>query len=142
MINALYFLPLLLSNKNRKHLEIVAYDRTFPTVKEVWQMVATFMLTVFSRIFFRADDVHHAFAFIKGIFNETLFTIPAIIPTRVLVLIAIFMGIEWSGRRNGYAIAHTLQKAPKPLQWSFYYGIIFAIFYFSNSGQQFIYFQF
>ena len=142
MINALYFLPLLLSNQNRKHLEIVAYDRTFPTIKEVGQMVATFMLTVFSRIFFRADDVHHAFTFIKGIFNETLFTVPEIIPTRVLILIAVFMGIEWSGRRGGYAIAHTFEKTPKVLQWSFYYVIVFAIFYFSNTGQQFIYFQF
>lgn len=142
MINALYFLPLLLSNNNRKHLEIVAYDRMFPTIKEVWQMVATFLLTVFSRIFFRAEDVHHAFAFIKQMFTESLFTIPEIIPTRVLLLIAIFMAIEWSGRRNGYAIAHTFDKAPKAIQWSFYYVIIFAIFYFSNSGQQFIYFQF
>ncbi|SCY83881.1 MBOAT family O-acyltransferase [Flavobacterium caeni] len=142
MINALYFLPLLLANRNRKHLEIVAYDRMFPTPREVWQMVATFMLTVFSRIFFRADDVHHAFAFIKRAFSESLLTIPQVIPTRVLLLIAVFMVIEWTGRRGGYAIAHTFEKAPKPLQWSFYYVLVFAVFYCSNSGQQFIYFQF
>lgn len=142
MINAIYFLPLLLFQKNRKHMEIVAYDRLYPTPKEVMQMVTTFMLTVFSRIFFRADDVYHAFDFIKGIFNESLFTFPQIWPVRVLLLIVVFMWIEWTGRRNGYAIANSLTKMPVAVRWSFYYVIVFAIFYYSNSGEQFIYFQF
>ena len=142
MINAIYFLPLLLFQKNRRHMEIVAYDRLYPTPKEVIQMVTTFMLTVFSRIFFRAEDVHHAFAFIKGIFNESLFTFPQVWPVRVLLLIAAFMWVEWTGRRNGYAIALSLKNMPVPVRWTFYYVLVFAIFYYSNSGEQFIYFQF
>ena len=142
MINAIYFLPLLLFQKNRRHMEIVAYDRLYPTPKEVIQMVTTFMLTVFSRIFFRADDVHHAFAFIKGIFNESLFTFPQVWPVRVLLLIVAFMWVEWTGRRNGYAIALSLKSMPVPVRWTFYYVLVFAIFYYSNSGEQFIYFQF
>lgn len=142
LINACYFLPLMLSNKNRKHLEIVAYERIFPNIKEVWQMTATFMLTVFSRIFFRADDVQHAFSFIKGIFNASLFTIPEILPGKIILLIAIFMTIEWFGRRSAYAIADLFKTTPIVVRWGFYYLIIWAVFFFSNSGQQFIYFQF
>lgn len=141
LINACYFLPLLLSNQHRKHLEVVAYDRILPNVKEVWQMVATFMLTVFSRIFFRADDVQHAFGFIKGICSESLFSLPTVWPTTVILLIAVFMVIEWSGRRNAYAIADTFKQSAVA-RWSFYYAVVFSIFYFSNNGQQFIYFQF
>ncbi|MFT3793790.1 MBOAT family O-acyltransferase [Flavobacterium sp.] len=142
LINACYFLPLLLSEQHRKHMEIVAYDRVWPNLKEVWQMVATFMLTVFSRIFFRADDVGHAFSFIKGIFNESLFTFPTVFPVAILLLIAAFMIVEWFGRRNAYAIADLFQTKPVVLRWGFYYLVVFAIFYYSNSGQQFIYFQF
>ncbi|GGZ53541.1 O-acyltransferase [Mesonia mobilis] len=47
-LNALYFLPLLLRGNNRNHLEVVAYDRWFPSFKELFQIGITFILTVFA----------------------------------------------------------------------------------------------
>lgn len=142
LLNAIYFLPLLLMAQNRKHLEVVAYDRRYPNFTEVRQMVVTFMLTVFSRIFFRADDVHHAFDYYRGLFDASLFTKPTVWPVNVLWLIAIFMIVEWQGRREPYALARSFGKSPRAVRWAFYYALILGIFYFSNSGQQFIYFQF
>ena len=63
-LNALYFLPLLLGGKNRNHLEVVAYDKSLPSFKEILQIGVTFGLTVFAWIFFRAENLGHAFGYI------------------------------------------------------------------------------
>ena len=72
-LNAIYFLPLLLLNKNRQNIGVIAGDRFVPSSKELFQMILTFVLTVFSWIFFRANNVSHAINYIKGIFNKSLF---------------------------------------------------------------------
>jgi hypothetical protein len=67
-IHACGFLPLLLLNRNRKHVsDVVAQDRKFPNFKELWQMVFTFAFVTFAWIFFRADGLSHALAYIKQI---------------------------------------------------------------------------
>ena len=43
-LNAIFFLPLLLTNKNRSNLESVASGKYLPTVKEFFQMMSTFLL--------------------------------------------------------------------------------------------------
>src|SRR5690554_7687979 len=50
-LNAIYFLPLLLTNRNRKHLEVVAEGEVLPSIKEFFLMLLTFGLTVFAWIF-------------------------------------------------------------------------------------------
>jgi D-alanyl-lipoteichoic acid acyltransferase DltB (MBOAT superfamily) len=47
-LNAIYFLPLLLTNNNRNHLEIVAKGKYLPSAKEILLMLITFALTVFA----------------------------------------------------------------------------------------------
>ena len=74
-LNAFYFLPLLLTNKNRKNLDTVSLNRLFPELKEMFQMLSTFILTVFAWIFFRAENVSHALSYITGIFSKSLFSI-------------------------------------------------------------------
>jgi alginate O-acetyltransferase complex protein AlgI len=44
-LNALYFLPLLLTKRNRSHLNMVAQDSLLPSLKELFQMGVTFCLT-------------------------------------------------------------------------------------------------
>ncbi len=141
-LNALYFMPLLLLNKNRTHLEIVAQGKYLPTLKEFVNMSITFILTVFAWIFFRANSLSHAGAYISQIFSSSLFTIPTIIPKTLIVLITVFMLIEWIGREQKYAIAQLALKWYTPVRWIFYYSIVAAIFYFAGKEQQFIYFQF
>ena len=59
-----------------------------------------------------------------------------------MTLILVFIIIEWIGREEQFAIAKFGIKLPKVLRWSFYYALVIAIFYYSGSDQQFIYFQF
>ena len=51
ILNAIYFLPLLLARKNRINTEIVAKDKILPTFKEFFKILSTFVLTVFGWIF-------------------------------------------------------------------------------------------
>jgi len=104
--------------------------------------LVTFIIIMFSWIFFKADNVGHALIYISGIFSRSVFSVPEILPTVTLLIIAGFSIVEWMGRGQEYAIAKLGANWPILVRWAMYYGIILVIFYFGGSGQQFIYFQF
>lgn len=140
-LNALYIMPSIIFSTNRNHLDIVAQGRIFPNLKEFTAMVTTFGLTVFAWIFFRAESVGDAFAYIGEIFSASLFTVPYVKPL-LLILALVFLVVEWLGREGQYALAHFGTSWPRPLRWATYYVILIAIFLFAGGEQQFIYFQF
>ena len=76
LLNALYIMPSIIFNININNKEIVAKGKVFPTFKEIMQISITFILTVFAWIFFRAETVKVAVAFLKKIFSKSLFSIP------------------------------------------------------------------
>ena len=141
-LNALFFLPLLLTNRNRNHLGVVAAGKLFPTGKEMLSIAATFSLTLLAWIFFRADNIQHAFSILTGIFSNQFFSIPEIFPTYTLLMILFFLVIEWIGRENSYGIEKIGLLKSTMLRRSFYYFLILLIFWVGASKQQFIYFQF
>lgn len=141
-LNAIYFLPLLLTKRNRTNIEIVAQGKLLPTFKETINMLLTFGLTMVAWVFFRAQDVAHAISYLLGIFSSSLFSMPAILPKKLMGLIVLFMIIEWLGRENRYAIEAFGLKWNKTMRYAFYYVIILTIFWFAGEEQQFIYFQF
>ncbi|WP_278380754.1 MBOAT family O-acyltransferase [Chryseobacterium arthrosphaerae] len=141
-LNALFIMPSIIMKTNRNHLETVAQGNILPTVKEFFQMTVTFSLAVLAWIFFRAENISHAFSYISGIFSRSLFSIPTITPRLLMLLIIIFMVIEWLGREQQYAIAKLGLQWKSPLRYAMYYAIIIAIFWFAGKDQQFIYFQF
>lgn len=146
-LNAIYFLPLLLANKNRNNLETVAQGKLLPSIKEFSLMLLTFGLTVFAWIFFRAESIGHAFNYISEILSFSLFEIPKFEGMgrafTTILLIGVFVLMEWQGRECQYAIANIGQRWHKPLRWVFYSLIIFVIGMFMSSAESpFIYFQF
>lgn len=66
-LNALYFLPLLLLKRNRTNLGVVAEGRVLPSLRELFQMGITFLLTVVAWVFFRSDSLNQAFEIIYSI---------------------------------------------------------------------------
>ena len=146
-LNAVYFLPLLLTNNNRTNLETVAQGKVFPSIKELLFMLLTFALTVFAWIFFRSENIGHALCYISEIFSLSLVTIPKFVGIRkafiIIMLVGAFVLIEWQGRESQYAIAKIGQNWFLPFRWSFYAFIIFLICMFMPSVESpFIYFQF
>ncbi|MEO5943128.1 MAG: MBOAT family O-acyltransferase [Ferruginibacter sp.] len=152
-LNALYIMPSILLSTNRNNLDIVAQGKYFPGIKELFQMIITFTVTVIAWIFFRASSINHAFSFLrdmfKGLFNKSDYAytfhffkneVGIVLP----MLIIFFFIIEWLGREHQFAIQNWGFKFPRFVRWGFYYGILLLIFYFAGTGtkQEFIYFQF
>ncbi|GLB50332.1 O-acyltransferase [Neptunitalea sp. Y10] len=145
-INALYFLPLLLTNKNRNNIDVIAKDKILPSFKEFSQILTTFSLTVLAWIFFRAESISHAISYISGIFSTSLLSVPKIpnasgVATTIILTI-IFVMIEWAGRDGQYAIEKIGIRWKKPVRWAMYYAILIAFLWFGGKQQEFIYFQF
>ncbi|WEK21205.1 MAG: MBOAT family protein [Candidatus Pedobacter colombiensis] len=141
-LNALFIMPSILFETNRKNLDIVAQGKYLPSMKEAITMLFTFSLTLIAWIFFRAQDLNHAVSYIYGIFSPTIFSAPKVEPYSLFLLILLFMIIEWLGREQQYAIASFGIKRNRLYRWAFYLVLIIIIFSFSGGEQQFIYFQF
>ncbi|MEB2775567.1 MBOAT family O-acyltransferase [Algoriphagus sp. D3-2-R+10] len=147
-LNAIYFIPLLLRGKNRKHLETVALEEKFPSFRELFSILGTFSLTVFAWIFFRAENMSHALSYIVGIFSKKLFEFPdfSIFPGAITLLILLigFIMVEWKGRFGQYGISGVHSIPSKAYRWSIYSLIILMINIFGNTSEEieFIYFQF
>lgn len=140
-LNALYFLPLLLAKTNRTNLNVVAENRVFPTLIEVRKILTTFTLTVLAWIFFRAENITHAFEYILGIFSKSFFTVPEFSPVALFILLILFLILEWQARDKKFALEDIhlkVSSVPRMLLYSF---LIFCILTFT-SKQEFIYFQF
>ncbi|MDN3666175.1 MBOAT family O-acyltransferase [Algibacter miyuki] len=146
ILNALYFMPFLLLNKNRVNTNIIAQGRHLPNFKEICQMTITFGLTVLAWVFFRAENITHAWSYLSEIFSKTIFSLPKFLDPfhalTTLIIIFIFLTIEWIGRDEQYAIANIKKTSKAIFRYAFYYTIVIAIFWFAGEEQQFIYFQF
>lgn len=141
-MNALYFLPLLLTKRNRNHLNVVAANNWLPSLKETLQILVTFSFTCIAWVFFRAESLSHAVVYLSEMFSSSLFSIPEVRPRDLFVLIFIFLIVEWLGRTGNHALAKLNDRTNKPLRFLFYYAVIILIFWFTGEEQAFIYFQF
>jgi len=146
LLNAFYFMPLLLKKMHRYNLGIVAEGKIFPSLRELFYMIITFSFVVLAWVFFRADNISTAFTYLWNIFSNSLFAFPNFSGKRralmIIILVICFVIIEWIGREQQYAIARLGLKWKRPLRYAMYYLIIFSIFWFYRKDQQFIYFQF
>ncbi len=141
LLNALYFLPLLLGNNNRKNLDTVAHDKISPSISELFQMLFCFALTCFAWIFFRASKVGEALHYIRNIFTESLFSFPNELPLKLVLLIGFFLFFEWLNREREFGLQ--IEKYPAWLRRVIYTIITLIILIYGNFGNnEFIYFQF
>lgn len=141
-INALYFLPMMLLGKNRINMNTVAEGKKLPGLKEVAQIGATFFLTTIAWIFFRAENLSHAAAYLSGVFSLSFFSVPEILPKKILRLLIFFVIVEWVQREKEHALQIDTFIFPKAIRWGAYYVIIEILIRFGGNQQEFIYFQF
>ena len=102
-IHACLFLPLLLLNRNRKNREVG--DLRF---RDFVSMVVTFGLVVIAWVFFRANDVGDAGAYILKMFSANFDSLSVFFKSAKMILltaivlssIAVMMGIEFLAYRK------------------------------------------
>jgi alginate O-acetyltransferase complex protein AlgI len=146
ILNALYFMPILISQKNRLHIEIVASHTKYPSISELYLMLKTFIFVVFAWILFRSESIIQAYHIYLKIFSSSLFEIPyfkrGTESFPLIIILLMFFYIEWIGRRTDFAISNFGLKWNNWLRYTFYYLLILSLFIFGGKDQQFIYFQF
>lgn len=141
-LNAIYFLPLLLANRNRMNLEIVAQGRILPRFREVTAMLSTFMLTVLAWIFFRAENTGHAMTMLSKIFSKSILHPVQDLPGLTVMFLFIFLLVEWLGREEQHALEKFGMHWHRSVRWVFYLAITLCVLWLIGEEQTFIYFQF
>ena len=145
-LNALYFLPLLLLKRNRTNLGVVAEGRSLPTLRELYGMASTFLLTVLAWVFFRSNSIASALEYLAKIGSKSLFMMPKYdgfaMSFKVLILLFLMLALEWRNRTRRHALERNPSLNYNPWDLLLYVAIICLIYFFNTSSQTFIYFQF
>ena len=140
-LNALYFLPLLLFNKNRINTNNVQISLSYSGIETFFKISITFFLTCIAWVFFRAPTISIAFNYLFNIFNEFEFKIQYLSNERynyeLLLLISLFVVIEWLFRNKNEPLSgkYTWLKTTFIIMFILLFGVY-------SDYKQFIYFQF
>ena len=145
-IHALLYIPVFLMGRNRVYADNVIAEKTwFPSITEILQVLLTFFLVTFSRIFFRSPSLSSSFDFIKQIGNNFSYE-PYMHPMGYrmfdfYLLVALFTVYEYLIRkdeRNPFKFGSPL------VRFLLYTLVILSILLFYDDGvnRSFIYFQF
>ena len=101
-INAVYFLPLLLLNRNRNNMETVALKWNLNSFRVLGQIVTTFLLSTLAWVFFRAPTITDAVLYLKRILTNGEFVSQYLKNERynyeLLIMVFLFVLIEWNNR--------------------------------------------
>ena len=145
LYHGLLFVPLLLLNLNRKNTGNIVENRLFPSIKEMINIMITFILVVIGWVIFRADSIDIAFAYIKGMFNSSVLSYPREalgIDTIIFPLIFFLIIIEWLQRNKEHALCIDFIQF-RYLRTAVYLFILVIIsFFMIGTPAEFIYFQF
>ena len=145
--HALLFLPLILFGRNRKNTDTVAEGKLLPNIKEIFQMVSTFLLVVAGWVFFRADSIGQAFEYFEHLIDKSLLSLPLFdimnyLPLQNIFFIICMLVVEWIGRKEQFGLEKFGFKWRPVFRYAMYYVIAMLIFTFATYEQAFIYFQF
>lgn len=145
LLNALYFLPVLLSGNNRKNIDVIASDSVLPGFGEIISVLITFFLTCIAWIYFRSADVQHANMYIYYMFNNMLNHPGSLLlwlKENVSVFILLLLVMEFIYRKRSHSLE--IKDHHPVVRWAVYVVLFFIVIYNTNlhKPQEFIYFQF
>lgn len=140
-INALYFLPLLLSNSNRNNIDDVKVSWNFDSLKVILSILSTFLITCIAWIFFRAKTITDAILYLKRIVTNRDFGFQYLDNERysyeLLAMIGLFVLVEWNNRTKTEPLSGN--KSTLKIALAIVAIMTFGTF---SDYKEFIYFQF
>ncbi len=139
-VHALFFIPLLVLKRNRKHLGKIAEDSLLPSLSEAYQISLTFLQVLIAWVFFRAANIKEAIHYISGMFDMANMGTIESYKAKYLILILFLLAWEWNFRDKEHGLH--IPKWPTHWRWLTYSFFIWLILYFVGEEQEFIYFQF
>jgi D-alanyl-lipoteichoic acid acyltransferase DltB (MBOAT superfamily) len=146
-LHASCFLPLALFKRNRTNIEIVAKEKILPSGEDFLSIIATFCVTTFLWIFFRAENIVSALNIISMIFSPSFLSMPIIMITEsrintgsIFLSIPILVAMEWINRSEEYGFKRHIRN--RVFRWLVYITISLMTIELGGGGQEFIYFKF
>ncbi len=147
-LHGVYFIPLILNgtiNKKKK----IDNDKLLPTLRELFNMLGTFILVMTTLVVFRANNIDTAFKFYQKLFSITIIARPIfshdiskLIFAITMLWIAMLFIIEWIQKDKEFGLNICYIKNPF-YRWVIYLFFFFSIIFFGVfENRQFIYFQF
>lgn len=144
-LNALYFLPLMLSGNNRNYDHSKEEKKIFPPFLDVLKIFTTFLLVSLTWILFRSESIPKALEYFVAIFTRSILSPPEMMSNSIIRLfffLFFLISVEWLQRYKKHGLELDNVKIPHFIKWSIYYAIILLIILFGGNQQEFIYFQF
>lgn len=137
-LHAAFFLPLLLTDSNRKYTD----TGSLPTWSDAWRMVVTFAQVALAWVFFRADTVQGAFQYVARMVSPSLFSPPTLGSKKVLLFVLVMLVVEWINRQEHHGFALERWALGRPVRWAGYLALGYLVLFFGGASETFIYFQF
>ena len=141
LLNAIYFLPLLVLQKNRNNTGPVVVNFDRKGLQTVVNILITFLLSTIAWVFFRAKSITDAVLYLKQLVNNGDFSSQYLSNERynyeILLLIGVFVVVEWNNRNR----VEPLSGRYSLLKFGLAIAAIMALGTFSDY-KEFIYFQF
>jgi D-alanyl-lipoteichoic acid acyltransferase DltB (MBOAT superfamily) len=144
--HALLFIPLVLLGKNRNNLDVVASKRLLPNLKELGQIMVTFMFVTFGWIVFRSDNLHVFFHYVAGMAQWG--TLQAVYRFFIQsdmwpmnLFICLMLIVEWLQRDKAFGLDIGFIKY-RWARWAIYLIVCVMIIMFGGLPAPFVYFQF
>ncbi|MGL3001287.1 MBOAT family O-acyltransferase [Flavobacterium sp. RSSB_23] len=141
LLNAVYFLPLLVLQKNRNNTGPVVVDFDWKGLQTVVNILITFLLSTIAWVFFRAKSITDAVLYLKQLVYNGDFSSQYLSNERynyeILLLIGAFVVVEWNNRNR----VEPLSGRYSLLKFGLAIAAIMALGTFSDY-KEFIYFQF
>ncbi|HNP33779.1 MAG TPA: MBOAT family O-acyltransferase [Flavobacterium sp.] len=101
-INAMYFIPLLVLNRNRNNLDTFKLSFNLNSLQILLNILITFIITCIAWIFFRAKTIHDAIEYIKRMVTDLRFAPQYFNFERynyeLIPMILLFVMVEWNNR--------------------------------------------
>ncbi len=104
LLNGLYFIPYILTDKLTRYKDVVAAGRLFPTAKEAAQLVLTFLLMTTTRIFFRAPNMTVVKGLAAKILSAGIVAAPLMLVVRNVAWCLPMLAFEWIQRERPYVL--------------------------------------
>ena len=139
LFHSVLFLPSFIFNTNRKYTtSVIGENKALPPLKEVLQIVFTFLLVTIGWVFFRSETIINAFEYLYSMcFN---FNISTDFSPKIVLYIFILIFVDWTQRVDE---RNLFSNYPKLAYRIFtLICLLLILINFKKESQQFIYFDF
>jgi len=146
VLNAIFIIHSTLVASKKSSIGSIAKGKNIPPIKDILAIFVTYLKFIFAGIFFRAENMTQAKAYVSGLFSKSIISVPNFPNlTWLTILFIICIGFttsEWFMRNKVFSLQIDNVKSSKVRMMIYYVMILMIIFLKPEQTNQFIYFQF